>query len=93
VPLSVVYLTLTSWPAIFDSVTWNVSTTPVTPVPSTTDTSSTESVGSASSFVIVPMPWALAIAALVGLVRLTKKVSLPSLRLSPITVTGIVWVS
>ena len=44
-----------------------------------------------SSLRIVPIPWPSAIVALMGLERLTKKFSLNSAVLSPMTATVIVW--
>ena len=61
-------------------------------LPSVTVTSLIESVGGGSSSVIVPTPWASAIVALAGLVRLTRNVSLVSSSRSPLTETVIVCV-
>src|SRR6266496_6044153 len=46
---------------------------------------------SKSSLRIVPTPWPSPMVALVGFERLTKKVSLNSAWLSPVTATVIVW--
>src|SRR2546427_207858 len=60
-------------------------------VPSGWATSLMESAGWVSSFWMVPVPTGLAIVALVGLDRLTKKVSLGSNFVSPLTVTVTGW--
>ena len=59
-------------------------------LPSATDTSLIDSVA-ASSFVIVPWPWASAIVAPDGLERFTTNVSFASTVVSPLTDTSIVW--
>ena len=56
-------------------------------LPSVTVTSLTDSAGSASSSVIVPMPCASTIVALPAFVRLTVNVSFGSSRKSPLTMT------
>nr|WP_242060507.1 hypothetical protein [Aerosakkonema funiforme] len=47
-------------------------------------------VGALSSLVILPTPWLSAIVALLGLDKLIKKVSPPSINLSPLTATEII---
>ena len=49
-------------------------------------------VGGRSSSVIVPTPWPSKMVAPLALERLTKKVSLASSRVSPLTWTVMVWV-
>jgi hypothetical protein len=65
---------VTVWPLTAESET--VKPRLVVPaLPSATATSSMESVGTASSFVMVPVPCPSRIVALVGRLRLTKRVS------------------
>ena len=89
VPLAVAESTVTVRPLAVLRLTVKVAVT-VPVLPSVTVTSLIESVGSGSSSVMVPTPWPSAIVALIGLVRLTKKVSLASSSRSPLTrtVTG-----
>ena len=56
-------------------------------LPSVTVTSPTETLGSASSFVIVPTPWLSPSVPWTAFVRLTRKVSVSSFSVSPFTST------
>ncbi len=90
VPLAVCQVTVMVLALAFERVT--VKLAAVVPLfPSSTETSLIV-IETGSSSVIVPTPWASAIVALAGLVRLTLKVSLFSFRVSPLTVTATVLV-
>ena len=87
-PLAVANCTVTVCVLEADRLTVKTAL-PVTVFPSVTVTSLIDSVGvaAASSFRMVPNPWLMAIVALVGLLRFTKKVSSLSASVSPLTRT------
>src|SRR5439155_15189546 len=88
---AVAYLTETVWPLAADRLTVKIA--PFVPLfPSVTLALLRERLGNGSSSLIVPTPCAFTIVALTGLVRLTKKFSLASFRVSPTTGTVIVLV-
>jgi hypothetical protein len=78
---------VTARPLAGVSVTVKVAAT-VPEFPSVTVTSLIESAGSASSSVIVPMPWLSVIDALTAFVRLSANVSFASSSTSPLTITA-----
>ena len=80
------YATETSWPLIALRPTVKVAST-VPALPSATVTSPTDSVGVASSSVIVPMPSASPRVAFVGALSVKSKVSFASSSTSPFTCT------
>ncbi len=88
-PLAVCTVTVTVLVLAFDRVTVRLAV--VVPLfPSVTETSLIV-IETGSSSVIVPTPWASPIVAPpVGRERLTLNVSLPSLKVSPLTVTATV---
>ncbi|MNU93265.1 hypothetical protein D3C71_832040 [compost metagenome] len=77
---------MTVCPLTADNVTVNVAVT-VPALPSVTVVSLMDSEGTASSLTIVPVPWPSATVAPVTLLTLTRKVSLGSCNVSPLTST------
>jgi hypothetical protein len=81
---------VTVWPLAAESVAVKTALV-VAMLPSGTVTSSIETLGAASSSLIVPTPSPSAMVALIGAVRLTVKVSSASESVSPTTSTVTVF--